>query len=203
VGGNKLRFWARHSANLYVWFKNNLISFVALLVAIAALFVSCLQLDEAKRAFAVERAYLLNNGFSGYSGLPEPGAQASFSFKNFGKTPAEYRDGTAHCKFSNAGAPDIHFAGQMPGFTDERGLVPPGVMIDKEQMLRPPFLVALDATKQQIEQARLGNGKIYCQSLLRYADVRNYEHTTRLCFVFNFGTKGFLLCSEKGTNYHN
>jgi hypothetical protein len=47
------------------------------------------QLEEMKKSFTIDRAYVLNSEFVAYKEMPiEPGAVARFSFKNFGRTPA-------------------------------------------------------------------------------------------------------------------
>ncbi|MGH6840935.1 MAG: hypothetical protein ACREDV_02420 [Methylocella sp.] len=49
------------------------------------------QLDEMKKSFSVDRAYIFGE-FEGYGTLPiEPGIMAKFWFKNYGRTPAILR----------------------------------------------------------------------------------------------------------------
>jgi hypothetical protein len=176
---------------------------IAAIGSICAAAMAYWQWDEMSRGFAVERAYLLNGGFSGYHGSPPTtGAQVTFSFTNFGKTPAEYRSAWARCEYSLSGPSKIHRNIEIPRFTDQYGLVPPGVMVEPEKSIGP-FPADLDASTSQIEQAHVGNGRIYCQGLIIYDDVRNNPHMTRVCFVFNFGANAFILCPERGANYHD
>jgi hypothetical protein len=115
----------------------------------------------------------------------------------------EFRDVTTSCQYSQPGVPpQIEFASPIQGFTDIRGRVPAGYVVEMGTSIGP-FPAALKATEQNISQAKAGNGKIYCQGLLLYEDVRSTEHTTRVCWVYNFGVGAFTLCPENGANYHN
>jgi hypothetical protein len=60
----------------------------------------------------------------------------------------------------------------------------------------------LNATVYQINQAQNGVGKIYCQAVIGYADMRDNLHETGVCYFYSFSAKGFFLCPEKGANYH-
>jgi hypothetical protein len=159
------------------------------------------QLDEMQQSFAADRAYVLSGGFSGYSGRPiAPGIEATIQFHNFGRTPADLRAVGGECAYA-VEPPKFGAAAKVPGFFDESGQIPMGIIVDAGKDVGP-FRYPLNATQQDIAQARSGIGKIYCRFVIVYDDMRNNAHGTNVCFWYNFGISAFLLCSEKGANYH-
>jgi hypothetical protein len=162
------------------------------------------QLDEMRQSFVADRAYVLNGGFKGYGKASVvSGIESAFVFKNFGRTPAEIRMISGQCIYSAKGYPTISSTSVIPGITDASGRIPSGAIPLEAGKEIGPFAYKLDATSDQIEQARIGNGKIYCRSVIAYDDMRKNAHETSVCFVFNFGANAFLACTEEGANYHD
>jgi hypothetical protein len=59
-----------------------------------------------------------------------------------------------------------------------------------------------EATHEEIESARRGVGKIYCQAQIGYLDMRDNLRETGSCYFYDFSVRDFYLCPEKGANYH-
>lgn len=156
-----------------------------------------------KQSFSADRAYVLLARFQGggVEGAP-PGTQGIFIFKNYGRTPAEIRMAGGQCTYSTSGYATVVTSTNVPGVTDEKGQIPAGADILDAGKERHPFFVKSDATANQIQQARIGNGKIYCRVVIAYNDMRSLPHETASCFVYNFGTNAFLTCPEKDANYY-
>jgi hypothetical protein len=170
--------------------SQNLLAFFTAVLAIVTAFVGFLQwdvlrrtLDEMKEGFVVERAHVLNIKFDGYGSAPmAPGLTAKFWFNNFGKTPAILKiPPKAVCKYSVDGFHPLIFKAENPSLTDASGLLPEGFAIPVDKSFGP-ITSTLDATKEQIEQASTGVGKIYCEAIIGYSDVRDNLHETSVCF---------------------
>jgi hypothetical protein len=180
---------------------------LALLVSLCAagfsLWQALISKDRAKAQFAVERAYVLNVKFNGYGSAPiAPGLTANFWFNNFGKTPGILKiPPNAMCRYSVDGFHALVFKTQNSSLTDSSGLLPEGYVIPVDKPFGP-FPATLDATKEQIAHADTGVGKIYCEAIIGYTDVRDNLHETGVCFSYDFSVKDFYLCAEKGANYH-
>ncbi len=160
------------------------------------------QLDEMRQSFAADRAYLLNGGFTGYGAAdPSPQTQVGFTFTNFGRTPAEVRSIGGSCLYSISGLPRLAVKVPIPGLTDEVGRIPTGVVVAADRSVGP-FKYTLEASAHEIEQARGGNGRLYCRSIVTYDDMRDKSHGTGVCFFYNFSVRGFMLGPGKNANYH-
>ncbi len=162
------------------------------------------QLDEMKQSFANDRAYVLDAGFDGYgSGVIAPNIIAGFWFNNYGRTPGILKiPPNAICKYSADGFHKLIFKAKIAGRTDGNGLLPEGFIIPVDKRFGP-FRAPLDATETDIANARAGTGKVYCEAIIGYTDVRDNIHETDVCFFYDFGASDFFLCPEKGANYHN
>jgi hypothetical protein len=186
-------------------------TFIISIFTVVIAFVSIAQwcvlsgtLDEMKQGFSVERAYVFNDGFEGYKGEQiKSGLSARFSFKNFGKTPAMLKTSPAvKCDYAIVGTPEgltIRFSAN--DVTDESGFIAEGVIIAPNDRIGP-FSASLNATKEQIDQARIGIGRIYCQAAIGYSDMRDNFHETKVCMGYNFKYNAFILCPDKGANSH-
>jgi hypothetical protein len=192
---NRRRFWQ----NFEFWLAAG--TWVLAIVGICAIRTASQDALKQYESFAADRAYM-RGGFTGYSGRPVvPGIEAGFSYTNYGRTFAEMRMNSGDCSYSMIGPPTVPLTAMMPGFTDSDGMLPPGIVIESNSRT-PVFQYSLKASQEQISQAKIGNGKIYCQGGIAYDDARDNPHETRICFVFNFGINHFTMCPEKGTNRH-
>lgn len=161
------------------------------------------QLTEMQQSFAAERAYVLKSEFKGTGVAPVPGAQVTFTFRNFGRTPADIRLIAFKSAYSLTGYPEIKASFDNPIFSDATGHMPTGSIIVEPGKDLGPFAETLVITDSEIVQARMGNGKIYCREVIVYDDMRGGRHTTSSCFSYNFGAPGWLSCPEEGATYHN
>jgi hypothetical protein len=162
------------------------------------------QRDEMKQSFAPDRAYVFLDRFDGYANQPiQPGAVANFWLRNFGRTPGILTAPPgAKCAYSPDGFHPLSFKADNPKLVDGDGRLPEGFIIPIDKPFGP-FAAKQEATTEQIAKARDGMGKIYCQAMIGYADVRDALHETHICLFYDFGVGDFYLCPEKGANRHS
>ena len=162
------------------------------------------QLDEMKQSFAPDRAYVFSSKFEGYDKSPiQPGAVVTFWFNNFGRTPAILTiPPGAKCAYSAQGFHPLSFKADDANLVTTSGRLPEGFIIPLDKPFGP-FRAQLEATAEQIGKARNGIGRIYCQAVIGYADMRDILHESHTCFFFDFSVSDFHLCPEKGANHHS
>jgi len=128
-------------------------------------------LDEMQRSFATERAYILFSKADTDMETPLiPAKKITISVRNFGRTPADLRNGEADCKYYVGEPSRITLTDQISGLTDQFGRLPKGIIIgpDKDTVDYP---IPISATTEQIERAGKGVGKIICRMRIDYDDI--------------------------------
>jgi hypothetical protein len=160
-------------------------------------------LDEMRQSFAADRSYVFSR-FEGYGNSPiQPGAIATFWFNNFGRTPAILTiPPGAKCTYSPDGFHALSFKANDPKLVDAAGRLPEGFIIPIDKPFGP-IQAKIEATAEQIGKARNGIGRIDCQAMIGYSDMRDALHETHICFFYDFGVNDFHLCPDKGANYHS
>jgi hypothetical protein len=161
------------------------------------------QLDEMKQSFVTERAYVLPARFDGYGAAAvAPNLTAALWFNNYGRTPGILKlPPQFACKYSSDGFRKWTAKVKNTATIDSNGLIPDGLIIPVDKPFGP-FRAQLEATDSDINNARLGRGKIYCEYSIGYADVRDNIHQTDVCYFYDFEVKDFYLCAETGANKH-
>jgi hypothetical protein len=162
------------------------------------------QLDEMKQSFAPDRAYVFSSKFEGYDKSPiQPGAVVTFWFNNFGRTPAILTiPPGAKCAYLAQGFHPLSFKAADPNLVTTSGRLPEGFIIPIDKPFGP-VRAEMEATAEQIRKARNGIGRIYCQAMIGYADMRDMLHESHTCFFYDFSVSDFHLCPEKGANHHS
>jgi hypothetical protein len=150
-------------------------------------------LDEMKKTFAAERAYIFPTGVARDHSKPLiPGYEVQASFKNFGKTPAFVHGIALSCRFFDKPPPAIFppdgFSVQFDEIADAGASV-------------GDYKTTVMATENEILRAKIGDGSIRCLWNIDYTDVRDFPHTGGLCLVYNFGFSAFIECQEN--QYHH
>jgi hypothetical protein len=105
------------------------------------------------------------------------------------------------CAYSLDLPPTISDTVNIPGFTDDTGKMPVGLIIEPSKAFGP-LSYKIDVTQAQIDQAAIGVGKIFCAGLISYDDMRGNNRKTALCMIYNFGIRGWTVYPDKRFNFH-
>jgi hypothetical protein len=194
-----------------------ILAVATLAVSIFSLLTWCTlnkQLDEMKESFAADRAYFLFSHVDNETPLAS-GKTVVFVFKNFGRTPADFRANGGRCSygidFGNGGDPRStvtqleslfyrHPPSMIPGLSDASGLGPVNSTIESGKETSAAYKIA--ATDSEIAQAKSGRGRVFCASLLLYDDMRGNHRKTGVYVAFDFGMDAFTLVPDERWNFH-
>jgi hypothetical protein len=185
-----------------------ILAVATLAVSIISLLTWCTlnkQLDEMRESFAADRAYFLFASFSRPSGDVASGQTLTFTFRNYGRTPADLRANMGSCKYARDVETELHslFSEEprvLPGLTDTRGFVTPNFPYDTGKEFSPSY--QMEVTETELTQARGNIGGVFCGAVVFYDDMRGNHHKTGVCFLYNFGLRAFLFSPDPRWNFH-